>query len=780
MFCVLTCECPCTETVRCRFENETHATGTESSSFQKSIAKAIEELKEALNRLRLEKEAEARSRDQITDLQHTKEALIAEKTASERELQSATQQAEELRRDLSDCRGQLRTREDELVTARAIPPHDPRLDTKVQELESAKYKLERQLERATQEVVRTKDGTKDEMKLLRETVQRKEQQIKGLEQKFNDFQKKIKAFNSERETYMSAKEQENKLTCQDLTRKAETQKATMKMKLESEVRNIEQRYKEKDEELNSIKEQLQRLQTERDVANKDVAGIQEERIRYVEATKLQVERVRQLGQALPYATVIDDIHNGLRTVTSDSNEHRSTFETMRAEQVQIADVATRKQAEMVASIKMDLLAMANSKISGQMAAPLSKLEIPYSRQTQQYQTRGSNDSNRACDPPFVQPKGPSSGTAKQIPNDKPIRASPLHNDSAEEEVSPGRNPANGYIGTPEITLDQELKNQEAQVDSYRRNPRRTSSIRFQSTEALQSSGGSKPNPGPIPRSTTVQPNSPMPSRESSGYPAANRQPQYIDPRDIATNRASTATTPSMYGGRHLFNQGTPSKHTIKAFSEITTPSRDSASLSDLSLMFPDSASARKETLERARSNTAVDANSTFKNNSGVVSGEDANSSDFRRTLSAVSTNTAKLSWKETKGLKSIMKKTTQKSLDGTAKKSEFGTGVAHPKNQMAPGTESTMTPRRLRRPEDMRGVRSGGLVSSNAVAAATTAQYIQQTGRPTSPLQGPPSRKRSSLSMVGMGPSRNQKIRRTSRMPAKSARHEIPDSQDKF
>jgi len=165
-----------------------------ATAQQESSIKLLDDFKTTVNQLRLDKKTELQLNNQICELGWSNDALTVEKNTLEREIQSLTNQVDELKRDLTNCRGQLSSKNDELVTALAVPKEDSWLKAKIQDLETARDGIGSQLESSKQELAKLKE----ELGAFQESARHKEQQSKDWEQKFNEVQSRIKCLQEEK------------------------------------------------------------------------------------------------------------------------------------------------------------------------------------------------------------------------------------------------------------------------------------------------------------------------------------------------------------------------------------------------------------------------------------------------------------------------------------------------------------------------------------------------------------------------------------------------------
>ncbi|KAI6714876.1 hypothetical protein JHW43_002530 [Diplocarpon mali] len=434
-----------------RLENREKDSKAGHLSFLEANSKALEGLRESLGQLRLDKDSEVRYIGRIANLERSKETLVSDKIAREQEIQILIQQLKELRRDQEDLRSQLSSRTEELAAAHTAPQEDPRLEVKIQELESAKTALAGQLEAASQEASKAKDETCS----LQRFAQLKEQQAKELEERLSDAQGKIKGFGEKQSRYIAAKEHEIKVVCQDLTKKAEIQKATMKLKLESEVKNIEQKYKEKDAELSLAKQEIQRLQAEHDASADVSANLQHDDSQFLEKASKLVAQMKQMK--VQNRKFSDELFRSVWTVKNESAEIQKMVQTAMNEPGQVIEAAVRKQRDIEAKIRgaslaeMEIDSLKEQK--GLLQTKVKSLSETVARHNQLALAGPDKVLPSANMTPVMLP--PAQDVLQRTGSKFFLRSEGYRIHGESQETS--RNGASSGVGTPEETLRQQLR-----------------------------------------------------------------------------------------------------------------------------------------------------------------------------------------------------------------------------------------------------------------------------------------------------------------------------------
>lgn len=327
------------------------------------INKVSADLKETINQLQLDKETEIRFNNQMAELRQTNEALVIDKNTREHELQAATKQVNDLKQDLVECRGQLGAKKDELAAALATPKEDPRLRAQIQDLEIAANSATSQLEASNQELAKVKE----ELSSLQESTQRTDQQIKDCEQKLSDAHSRIKILNEEKGKCLANKQQEIDKACQEarqsIAKSAETSKANLKSKFQSEKNQLDQVVKEKEAELILVKGELRKLQEGSDENQSTANRLQEEVAQYhdrfmQQVTQLQNMQKQQMGleDSDRHAERLESAHSEVRQLWKE-------IESLKSENSYKIEVALRDQRRVEDALRnSDALEKANEKL----------------------------------------------------------------------------------------------------------------------------------------------------------------------------------------------------------------------------------------------------------------------------------------------------------------------------------------------------------------------------------------------------------------------------------
>ena len=358
-----------------RFETSIQASNNGAAAQQQSNLELLDDFKVTVNKLSLDKENEIQLKNRIVELGRSNDTLVVEKNAREREAQCLANQLDELKRDLAGCRGELSAKNDELTNLLATLAEDPRLRAQIQDLETARNTVNGQLESANRELVKVRG----ELKSVQELARRKDQQMKDWEKKHIDAQARVKILQEEKNKFLASKQQEIEKACaeerQRIAKAGESSKATMKMKLESEVKNLEAQVKEKDSELAIVQENLQRAQDERDVSVNNIEKLQGEVLDYKEQFKRQVAHLKRLEELNPGREVSDRLTDDLRSLRDECTELQTHLESIRSENGQNIEAVLKGQQAIETSLRqIDSLENENEELKQTNARLLQRAE----------------------------------------------------------------------------------------------------------------------------------------------------------------------------------------------------------------------------------------------------------------------------------------------------------------------------------------------------------------------------------------------------------------------
>jgi uncharacterized coiled-coil DUF342 family protein len=767
-------------------------------AFRESSTKLLEHLKESLSQLCLDKETELGLNTHIAELGQANESLTTQNNGREREIQGLTNQLDELKRDLFDCRTQLGAKNDELIMALASPKEETRLQAKIQDLENSNSTLVTQLEGANQETTRVKEQLNE----LHEMSQRKEQQARELEQKFNDAQMNIKNFNAEKNKYMTVQDSEKK--CQDIVKAADAQKATMKIKLGSEIKNLEQRNKEVEAELVFANQEVRRYRDGNDAYSDKATQLQAELKLYKERFAQQFSQLQQLDTRITEGETSRTNHPRTQ---GEIAELRNYFLSVRSETAQSIDAVARTLRNMEERFRnLDSFEKEKDKLEEQNVSLQKRVETLTDRMRHNPQDKGHVDV-------FSPSKGgPVMATPQQT------FATGLDARKLRSSVRPSSVNSNYSISTPEETLRSNSnrmgpKNLAFQLE---KGLHATPSLILE-TPAVQNTADTPTNnhhldtsyfnfaPSVLQHQGTNQRTLRAASRKRSNLPPA-RAAEGVESLPSRLTAPPSTAAPS-YGLRYSTVDVPADTHTpsyIRPFSEMTPIDDVSSDLTDMDPVIEqlDLANTQQQLHDRIEqgriskykradtsahvSNTALQ---TVTTHAVALPGkiapvhqadDDGNppAKVIKFTKSAPSNSEESYRRRNSQPGKSALKKTgvsTRTTEDATRKTATFDAA------QGAPVLQDRTSARANRKQSHTQNISIGsfkGAVSGRGVTSmAEKSSIVSQSGMDSSPPMKEPSRnKRYDSSTLE---SSKRKMPRTS-LAREQSRCEIPDSQEDY
>ncbi|KHJ34107.1 hypothetical protein EV44_g3139 [Erysiphe necator] len=323
----------------------------------KPMEDILKDLHEGLIRLRDSKAAQERQDATILSLQASNKMLIEEGAKLTDGKAHIESELNELKSKLRVCEESLHSKTVQFKEAEALRKENSQLAARILNLESEKEKISKDYEDFKQEILKLKEKSRDE-------CDSKDYRITELQNLLSNTELKIKNFEDEKSNYV-VKELENKKNFQDLIKKAESSKATLKLKLDTKVKNLEQRIKHQSEELENLRNELNVSKTESDEARIKYQKLQTENEANVDATALlhtelgsfkdqfvrQAERLQMLeNNSLEPQT--HDLEGRLQSVLKEVSELRSLFQDIKIDNFRLLNSfsSDRKNIERLNSL----------------------------------------------------------------------------------------------------------------------------------------------------------------------------------------------------------------------------------------------------------------------------------------------------------------------------------------------------------------------------------------------------------------------------------------------
>ncbi|POS86571.1 hypothetical protein EPUL_003308 [Erysiphe pulchra] len=310
------------------------------SSFLEPIEDILKDLKEGLGYLRNDQTEQEHQNATISSLQASNKLLIQEGIKLADEKSYAERKFIELESELKICEENFRSKKVQLNEVEILCKENSNLMARVLYIECEKERISKQLEEIKKELSDSKEKSAEE-------CYTKGQKIEELQKLLSSSEMLIKNLEDEKSNY-TIKELENKQNCQDFIKKAESSKATLKLKLETKVKNLDQKIKSQCEVLDKLRHEMEFSQTESNKAKMECQDLKTE----IEAkTNMTEELQKELNsfkdQFLQQAARLQilennslepqtsDLESRLRSVLHEVSELRSLFQEIKNDNSQL-------------------------------------------------------------------------------------------------------------------------------------------------------------------------------------------------------------------------------------------------------------------------------------------------------------------------------------------------------------------------------------------------------------------------------------------------------------
>jgi len=330
-----------------RIESKLQATGNPDTVLQEANLKALEDLKERINRVHLDQETHEYLKEQITELREANATVVAGLNSRTAECERLTTRVKEIGRELASCRDRLTAKSDELNAILALPKEDPQLKTRLQDSESTNASLRGQVDAANQESLHAKE----ELQSLQETYVQSQDKIKELEDKVRNAQASIKQASEEKKQYLAASKAGVEKARQEVVKAASAAKNEMVMRHDALVKNLEQRRAEAEIKLRTSKEELQRTKDENSNYVSSLNQLQAEINQYKDQIVQQSARIGQLEGAVPSQGGLDRKESEIQSTRNELTGLRDMIEAAQTEAAQNLGAALRTQRELESRLR---------------------------------------------------------------------------------------------------------------------------------------------------------------------------------------------------------------------------------------------------------------------------------------------------------------------------------------------------------------------------------------------------------------------------------------------
>ncbi|RDL37074.1 uncharacterized protein BP5553_04507 [Venustampulla echinocandica] len=411
--------------------SELQASDNNKGARQECILKEFEDLKVLVHQLQGDTQAQNAFNAQISKLRESNAALEADNSGYERDLQSLARQLDEMRQDFSNCRDQLSVKSHDLAVHLALPKEDPRHVTKIQELESANSGLHDQLNSRTEDVFKIEE----ELRWIREELKEAGNQMQHLEKEKKELQAALTAEVGH-------------------AKRAKTVDDEKLLKLSSTTKNLRDMCADKDTQLKSIREELQKLRVENELLANNTDAHQSERA-LLEAQVLKIvesqERLETLcvdsdtqKRIIELGSVGDDVRKLATRVIEIRDSTDKDIETLSTAHLKLGD-DIRKSEDDNASLWKQIAELQVQ--SNQIHMPYGNTKIPpparYNSQVGSIQSRSQRKALQSILPPMI----PNQKAAVNLPSSPTDSLSPRSQAHAEDDAI-----LNPNLGCPKRAL----------------------------------------------------------------------------------------------------------------------------------------------------------------------------------------------------------------------------------------------------------------------------------------------------------------------------------------
>ena len=229
---------------------------------------------------------------------------------------------DEMRRDLSNCRGQLTTNSHELAALRALPKGDPISLARVQELEIINSRLEDQINTIKQEASKAKE----EVVSSRESARSAQEESQLFQHKFSEAQAMLRSLLEDKKTQSATRQADIDKACQEIAKAADAAKTEAKMHHDSMVKNLEQRRSAAENESALAHEELRETQGERASYISNFNKVQEELSMYKKQMAQQSAYIQRCDKGIPGRDEFECRESRLKQICDSMTQMRAHFD----------------------------------------------------------------------------------------------------------------------------------------------------------------------------------------------------------------------------------------------------------------------------------------------------------------------------------------------------------------------------------------------------------------------------------------------------------------------
>lgn len=303
-------------------------------SLQESQLQHFQALKAKFDQLHHDQKNTSQLNTIISDIREENATLLSSLHAKEDKCQDLTKRIDCLKSELDNCRTSFNNKSDELAAAKASSKENSILQLRCQDLERENRALQAKVDAVNHKAT----SIVKELNAVRNTLLKTERELHEMSSKFSDAQTLIQEFPKEKKAYMSNAKLDVEKARQEVAKASMAAKTELIMRNDALVNILEQRRVEAELQVVTIKEELKRMQDDRDRLVYNTAQLQDElskcreksiqhaeQFERLEIQSLDVDALRQQEAALKFVRVeITELKNILEHIRITATEGLQT------------------------------------------------------------------------------------------------------------------------------------------------------------------------------------------------------------------------------------------------------------------------------------------------------------------------------------------------------------------------------------------------------------------------------------------------------------------------
>ena len=318
-----------------RIETRLQSSDNDRVAQADTATKLSEGLKEIINQVGVDQEAQGVLNDQITDLREENADIAANFKAKKLECQGLETRIEELRQELTSSRDQLKVKSDELTAFLAKPHDDFVLRTKISSLDAANANLRGESDTFKHDLIRIQD----EMRALESSSDRSQDQIRELEEKLNNAQESLNNAVNEKRMLLETFKAEVAKAKQEVGKSADLAKKEAQMHHESQIKNLEHLRSEAVARVHEVETKLRNSEDEKSAHANNIKRLQSEILGHKEKLNTQATQIEQLC----LRPTTQEVDNRVSVITDQLNYQAARIEELELQRKNQADLEFRER-----------------------------------------------------------------------------------------------------------------------------------------------------------------------------------------------------------------------------------------------------------------------------------------------------------------------------------------------------------------------------------------------------------------------------------------------------